>query len=79
MIAVGLRFYCDNDDWGGECSFRGWQRLPKRTKARRRGSGGFSYSSRLLRCRSFLLGIIVKFAQYSSVAGVFESLGGSDN
>ena len=26
-----------------------------------------------------LLGIIVKFAQYSSVAGVFESLGGSDN
>ena len=26
-----------------------------------------------------LLGVIVKFAQYSSVAGVFESLGGSDN
>ena len=26
-----------------------------------------------------LLGVIVKFAQYSSVAGVFENLGGSDN
>ena len=26
-----------------------------------------------------LLGIIVKFAQYSSVAGIFESLGNSDN
>ena len=26
-----------------------------------------------------LLGAIVKFAQYSSVAGVFEGLGGSDN
>ena len=26
-----------------------------------------------------LLGVIVKFAQYSSVAGVFESLGGSNN
>ena len=26
-----------------------------------------------------LLGVIVKFAQYSSVAGVFESFGGSDN
>ena len=26
-----------------------------------------------------LLGVIVKFAQYSSIAGVFESLGGSDN
>ena len=26
-----------------------------------------------------LLGVIVKFAQYSSVAGVFESLSGSDN
>ena len=26
-----------------------------------------------------LLGVIVKFAQYSSVAGVFESLGNSDN
>ena len=26
-----------------------------------------------------LLGVIVKVAQYSSVAGVFESLGGSDN
>ena len=26
-----------------------------------------------------LLGVIVKFTQYSSVAGVFESLGGSDN
>ena len=26
-----------------------------------------------------LLGIIVKFAQYASVAGVFESLGNSDN
>ena len=26
-----------------------------------------------------LLGVIVKFAQYSSVAGIFESLGGSDN
>ena len=26
-----------------------------------------------------LLGGIVKFAQYSSVAGVFEGLGGSDN
>ena len=27
----------------------------------------------------FLLGAIIKFAQYSSVAGVFESFGGSDN
>ena len=26
-----------------------------------------------------LLGVIVKFAQYSSVAGVFESFGNSDN
>lgn len=26
-----------------------------------------------------LLGVIVKLAQYSSVAGVFESFGGSDN
>ena len=26
-----------------------------------------------------LLGVIVKFAQYSSVAGIFESFGGSDN
>ncbi len=26
-----------------------------------------------------LLGVIVKVAQYSSVAGVFESFGGSDN
>ena len=26
-----------------------------------------------------LLGIVVKFAQYSSVAGVFEGFGGSDN
>ena len=26
-----------------------------------------------------LLGVIVKFTQYSSVAGVFESLGGSNN
>ena len=26
-----------------------------------------------------LLGVIVKFAQYSSVAGVFESLGNSDD
>ena len=26
-----------------------------------------------------LLGVIVKFAQYSSVAGVFESFSGSDN
>jgi hypothetical protein len=53
--------------------------LLKRAEARRRGFGGGIILIALIAAPLLLLGIIAKFVQYSSVAGVFESFGGSGN
>ena len=53
--------------------------IAKSDKAKKTWIWGILILIALIAVPLLLLGVIVKFAQYSSVAGVFESLGGSDN
>ena len=75
---IGLRFYCASDDRGGGAHFEVGGDC-QNGQRQEDVDLGILILIALIAVPLLLLGVIVKFAQYSSVAGVFESLGGSDN
>ena len=67
-----------SDDWSGGAHFEVGEDCQNR-QGQADVDLGIIILIALIAVPLLLLGIIVKVAQYSSVAGVFEGFGGSDN